>query len=396
MPLLNAPDRTAVRFSEEPALERELVQAILANEALIALTGEARPARAALLDRFQLALRQHRARVVRVASPNDQPLDLKKVMDQVVGPGGDGGDAERVERFFDKIALPVADEQHIVLIVDDAHLLTPDMLNYLALIGPTTVGQDLRLQIVFAGTAALWDRLPRMGNLAADHITRRFAMEAPGPTPLPVPESAIVVAPPEPQPRTAAVPRPTAEAPSWRDDLPPAAVQTEEEEEGPLGLRRRLAEEYRQREQRQGNVKRLGVPMLTVFLAIVVVGSASVLWMRMPELRVAVKSLFTQAPVRGAADSAATVALVVRGNRLLAVRDIGGAQLVFAHAASGGSAAAATGLAKTYDPRFLEKIGVRDAAPDPAIAAAWYRQAISLGDKEATDLLAQMGQSASR
>ena len=382
-------------------MERELVQAILANEALIALTGEARPARAAMLDRFQLALRQHRARVVRVASPNEQPLDLKKVMDQVVGPGGDGGDAERVERFFDKIALPVADEQHIVLIVDDAHLLTPDMLNYLALIGPTTVGQDLRLQIVFAGTAALWDRLPRMGNLAADHITHRFAMETPAPAPLPVPEPAIrVTPPPEPQPRIAAAPRPSAEAPSWRDDLPPPIVKTEEEEadedEGPLGLRRRLAEEYRQREHRQGTVKRVGAPMVAALLLIVVFGSMGVLWLRMPELRVAVKSLFTPAPVREAADSAATVALVVRGNRLLADRDIGGAQLVFAHAAAGGSAAAATGLAKTYDPRYLETIGVRDAAPDPSIAAAWYRQAISLGDKEAPDLLMQMGQSPNR
>jgi len=383
-------------------LERELVQAILANEALIALTGEARPARAALLDRFHLALRQHRARVVRVASPNEQPLDLKKVMDQVVGPSGEGGDAERVERFFDKIALPVADEQHIVLIVDDAHLLTPDMLNYLALIGPTTVGQDLRLQIVFAGTAAMWDRLPRMGSLAADQITRRFAMATPpapaappAPTPVPVAPIRAETPPPELARRSNVTPRSASGTPSWREDLPPP-IPPRQIEEGPLSLRQRLTEEHRQRTQRQGVVKRFGTLILTGFLLLVVIGSAAVLWNRLPELRVAVMGRFLSASTGVSNETQAVLSLVARGNQLLEGRDISGAQLVFAHAAASKSAAAATGLAKTYDPRFLESIGARDVTPDRTIAAAWYRQAITLGDKEAPELLAQMERPAGR
>ena len=117
MPLLNAPDRNAVRFSEEPALERELVQAILANEALVALTGEARPARAALLDRFQLGLRPYRARVVRVASPNDQPLDLvMERADEGPDPEQSALDGDRRRHVAASLAALPADAREILVL----------------------------------------------------------------------------------------------------------------------------------------------------------------------------------------------------------------------------------------------------------------------------------------
>ena len=345
-------------------MERELVQAVLANEALIALIGDDRPARVDLLDRVDDLLTRNRCRIVRVASANGEPLDLQRVMDRVVGFGQTG--ADRVERFFDTIALPVADERRIVLMIDDAHLLTGDFLSYLALIGPTTVGQDLRLQIVFAGTAAMWDRLPKSGNLSAERIVVRLAMEPVGrpmarPTPESVHLSTIALRPPR---------------------TPPT--------EGHALLRQRLVEEERLRQRRKRVTGWIFVRTASAVLLIVTGVASMVLWVRMPELRAAIRAFVAPNLVGKTDDSQALAALLERGNRLLGAGDVLGAQNVFAHAASSGSGRAATGLAKTYDPAFLAEIGARSINPDTAIAAAWYQRAVALGDREATERLTRM------
>ena len=270
-------------------MERELVRAVLANEALIALTGDDRPARIALLDRVEDMLRHNRCRIVRVASPSGEPLDLQRVMDRVVGFGQTG--ADRVERFFDAIALPVADEKHIVLMVDNADLLTTDFLSYLALIGPTTVGQDLRLQIVFAGPGAMWDRLPKAGNLSAERIAERFAMPTsppPVPEPEPIPIEAISLRPPR---------------------LPPT--------EGHEILRQQLAEQERMRQRRQRVTGWVLPKVASVASIAVIVIATVVLWVRLPELRVVVRGIVAPASVEKNDDSQAVAALLARGNRLL-------------------------------------------------------------------------------
>lgn len=80
-------------------------------------------------------------------------------------------------------------------------------------------------------------------------------------------------------------------------------------------------------------------------------------------------------------------ALMQRGQEMLSVGDISAARLLFERAANGGSAAAATALGRTYDPRFLASLGARGIRPDPAVAAEWYRRGSALGDPEATRLL---------
>jgi hypothetical protein len=345
-------------------LERELVRAVLSNEALVALTGDERPARVALLDRVDDLLVHNRCRVVRVASPDGLPLDLQRAMDQVVGRGQSG--ADRVERFFETIALPVADEYRIVLILDDAEQLTTELLSYLALIGPTTVGQDLCLQIVFAGATAMWDRLPKSGNFASERITVRFALE---PAALPAPK-------PEPLPAVSLRPR----------RLPPT--------EGHELLRQRLAGEERRRQKRQRFTGPI-VGKLKVGAILALAGAVSVaLWMHMPELRVAVRGFVASSITDRTGDSQTVAALLARANRLLGAGDVLAAQNVFAHAASSGSAPAATGLAKTYDPAFLAEIGARATSPDIAIATAWYQRAVVMGDGEAADRLSRMRASA--
>ena len=256
-------------------MERELVKAVLADEALIALNGYDRAARVSVLDRAEALLTQQQCRIVRLQSPGGQPLDLKSAMNQVVV-GGLGG-ADRVERFFDTIALPVGQERRIVLIVDDAQLLTSDLLSYLALIGPTTVGQDPRLQIVFAGDPALWDKLPRTGNLAADRIVTRIVvvgLAAPLGQPLPAIEP-----PPKPPPP---VPDISSRPVSVIANRPPPTY-------GHEGLRQRLAQRHRRRKHIGRFTSRLVAKVLTTAFVITIVFATVILWARLPELRAAVR-----------------------------------------------------------------------------------------------------------
>ena len=73
---------------------------------------------------------------------------------------------------------------------------------------------------------------------------------------------------------------------------------------------------------------------------------------------------------------------------MFAAADVSAARRFYERAATGGSAAGATRLGKTYDPAFLSPIRIRS---DPAAAATWYRKAVTLGDPEAERLLRRLG-----
>jgi hypothetical protein len=88
--------------------------------------------------------------------------------------------------------------------------------------------------------------------------------------------------------------------------------------------------------------------------------------------------------------------LLRRGDASLALGDVSSARLLYARAAAGGDGSAATGVGKTYDPRFLLAIGARGIQGDPAAAAAWYRRAIELGDESAAGRLERMNQRSDR
>jgi hypothetical protein len=94
-------------------------------------------------------------------------------------------------------------------------------------------------------------------------------------------------------------------------------------------------------------------------------------------------------PTQAAAAAAAALpadeieALTRRGDALLVTGDIIAARLAYERAAHAGSAAAATGVGKTFDPLFLAAAGVRGIQGNPFEAAAWYRLGSSAGDLEA-------------
>lgn len=76
-------------------------------------------------------------------------------------------------------------------------------------------------------------------------------------------------------------------------------------------------------------------------------------------------------------------ALTRRGHALLVTGDIIAARFAYERAARAGSATAATGVGKTYDPLFLASAGVRGIQGNPFEAAAWYRRGSAAGDLEA-------------
>jgi hypothetical protein len=76
-----------------------------------------------------------------------------------------------------------------------------------------------------------------------------------------------------------------------------------------------------------------------------------------------------------------------RGDALIATGDLAAARLVLRRAADAGDARAAMTLAETYDPTFLEKLGVHGVVPDLAMARSWYEKAKTFGSAEAPQRL---------
>jgi TPR repeat protein len=74
---------------------------------------------------------------------------------------------------------------------------------------------------------------------------------------------------------------------------------------------------------------------------------------------------------------------VRRGDDMLAIKDISAARKYYEYAANAGSARAAAALARTLDPAFITLLGAVGLKSDPTLAAAWYRKAASLGDRDA-------------
>jgi hypothetical protein len=82
-------------------------------------------------------------------------------------------------------------------------------------------------------------------------------------------------------------------------------------------------------------------------------------------------------------DNAAAAAFLSRGDALLSIKDISGARKFYEYAANLGNAAAAMAMGRTFDPDYLNGLGVAGLKPDPERAVGWYRKASALGNHEA-------------
>jgi type II secretory pathway predicted ATPase ExeA len=83
--------------------------------------------------------------------------------------------------------------------------------------------------------------------------------------------------------------------------------------------------------------------------------------------------------------------LLGRGATMLAAGDITAARLLYKRAADAGSAQAAMEIGRTYEPTFLANKRAIGIQADPAIAAGWYRRALSLGGTKAASLAVPPG-----
>ena len=88
-------------------------------------------------------------------------------------------------------------------------------------------------------------------------------------------------------------------------------------------------------------------------------------------------------PVASPLPPAVLAMLLDRGAAMLATGDITAARLLYKRAADAGSAQAAVEIGKTYEPTFLANRRATGIQADPAIAAGWYRRALSLGGTKA-------------
>jgi hypothetical protein len=80
-------------------------------------------------------------------------------------------------------------------------------------------------------------------------------------------------------------------------------------------------------------------------------------------------------------------ALLARGDEFVRMRDIASARLLYERAADAGNGRAALRMGESFDPAFLDRIGIYRMAGDRQLALSWYRRARDLGDAEAAQLL---------
>lgn len=77
-------------------------------------------------------------------------------------------------------------------------------------------------------------------------------------------------------------------------------------------------------------------------------------------------------------------AMIQRAETLLSTRDVSAARNIYRYLVQQGSGEAAFGMARTYDPAYVEEIGVAGMnAQDVDEAKKWYERAALLGHKEA-------------
>lgn len=83
--------------------------------------------------------------------------------------------------------------------------------------------------------------------------------------------------------------------------------------------------------------------------------------------------------------------LLDHGDALLRTGDVASARLFYERAAEAGDARAALRLAASFDPAFLNRLGVDKLQANPAKARSWYSRALDLGAVDAKPQLNSLG-----
>ena len=502
------------RGDEQADLESLIVGAVLAGERILALTGNAGTGKTRLLRRVMNELTRSNARVVSVDSVDNSPIDLRRLFKLTIGLTP--GDGDPAQRFLRALTSRQADEDRLVLIVDDAQALAKDTLTCLATIASTAGPGSLPLQVVLCGRPHMWTKISDHGMFGAGQITARFVLgrgaaparrsgelhrdrdgdhataypdddfiarvagldygkpgfgtyagwlglgaillalgagtagyllrgsggteraegftgfklasaSAPAAAATPVPvavapaniPSAAAPAASEPEPPAPAVaetdpPAAATSEPTARDETihdaatladaavvaspkaapepPPEVAEVPANAADPAPALAPSAEPAKapppaesKRPETQSGVSELPA-------APPAAGEATAAKPEPPAPPPAPAKAGESAPPPPKLSPSALAALLSRGDELLGLGDVVAARLLYERAAELGSALAATSAGKTYDPRFLVRIGAQGVTPDAQAAIACDRRGAMLGDPMARALLAGLAE----
>ena len=173
------------RWSES---QREALSAILTaaqdGKSFVALTGEARTGKTAMLNTAATLLDQPPVQVIRIDA-GDEPLTLRRLIAGISGADAEVDPAAAIEHAMDRLLRPTPPCSRTILMVDDAHALEQGALQYLHLTDALRLQDAACLQIVFAGRPHFWSLLDtvRLGGLR-ERIGFRAVLEKPRETSL--------------------------------------------------------------------------------------------------------------------------------------------------------------------------------------------------------------------
>ena len=108
--------------------------------------------------------------MLHVGRDGNDSLRLRNIASQLLGTSDAKLNDDDVERLFDVLTVREVPGQKIVLIIDDAELLQPDVIGYLRLL--SSLSMAMMPQIVLFGRPEFWEAAKRAApsNLA-DLIT---------------------------------------------------------------------------------------------------------------------------------------------------------------------------------------------------------------------------------
>ncbi|HST75334.1 MAG TPA: hypothetical protein VLJ20_08180 [Acetobacteraceae bacterium] len=143
--------------SHAPSLDL-LTHAVLDREPFIAVIGDQAGDLAAVLDATSDALAERAVRFVRVRGGPSAPLTVAEVV-RTVGEEEDGDGANDAARVVRALTRRHGDEEQVVLAVEHAETLQPQVLAFLQLLPAIRTDGSPILQVMFAGRADFWTLL---------------------------------------------------------------------------------------------------------------------------------------------------------------------------------------------------------------------------------------------
>ncbi len=142
-----------------------LMRALVDHGSIVAITGAAGAGKTAVLRSVMSGRVEASTQLIWCDSKDGEPLTLARILLDVAGrlpdmdteTGADAGDG-RESPAADVVAANAS-----IIVVDDAHLLTPEAAAYLVSVLDFVVGKAVRIHLILIGRPALWSVLHSAG-----------------------------------------------------------------------------------------------------------------------------------------------------------------------------------------------------------------------------------------